>query len=282
MQPRVPGSVCYQMNILRCLAVLILSGVGTVASGAPAEGLQTLEMTVDGVTRTALLYVPPDANRGSLPVVFVFHGHGGTSRNAVNTFGFNRRWPEAISVYPQGLNIPSITDPDGVRAGWQHGVGEVGDRDLHFFDALLARLQKDDAVDAKRVYATGHSNGGGFTYLLWKARPEMFAAVAPCSAAAKYSPELTPKPALICGGKQDPIVKFAWQELELDALQKVNGCDPQGVPWADGQGTLYPSKGGTPLATFFYEGGHAMDPAEPGLIIKFFQEHPGAPATASP
>ncbi len=101
---------------------------------------------------------------------------------------------------------------------------------------LLARLQKDYPVDPKRVYATGHSNGGGFTYLLWKARPEVFAAVAPCSAAAKYSPELTPKPALICGGKADPIVKFEAQEREVDALQKVNGCDTSGRALGGRQG----------------------------------------------
>ena len=110
----------------------------------------------------------------------------------------------------------------------------------------------------------------------------MFAAVAPCSAAAKYSPELTPKPALICGGKEDPIVKFESQEREVDALQKVNGCDAQGAPWAEGKGTLYPSKSGTPLVTFFYEGGHAMAPEEPDLIVKFFQEHPGSGAAGGP
>ena len=245
-------------------------------------GVEPLELTVDGVQRTALVYVPKLTAGKTVPLVFVFHGHGGKSVQAIGGFGINRRWPEAISVYPQGLNIPSITDPAGERSGWQHAVGEVGDRDLHFFDALLARLKKDYPVDSKQVYATGHSNGGGFTFLLWKARPEVFAAVAPCSAAAKYSPELTPKSALICGGKQDPIVKFESQEQELDALQKVNGCNPQGEAWADGKGTLYPSKGGTPLVTFFYEGGHAIAHEEPDLIVKFFQEHPGGPAAAGP
>jgi polyhydroxybutyrate depolymerase len=238
-------------------------------------GVEPLELTVDGIQRTALVYVPPLTAGKTVPLVFVFHGHGGKSAQAIGVFGINRRWPEAISVYPQGLNIPSITDPEGVRAGWQHTVGEAADRDLHFFDALLVRLKKDYPVDPKEVYATGHSNGGGFTYLLWKARPEVFAAVAPCSSAVKFSPELTPKPALICGGKEDPIVRFESQEREVDALQKVNGCDPHGVPWAEGKGTLYPSQGGTPLVTFFYEGGHAMAPGESDLIVKFFQEHSG-------
>ena len=239
-------------------------------------GVEPLELTVDGVQRTALVYVPKTPAGKPVPLVFVFHGHGGRSAQAIGVFGINRRWPEAISVYPQGLDIPGITDPEGVRSGWQHAVGEVGDRDLHFFDALLARLKKDYPVDPQRIYATGHSNGGGFTYLLWKARPDVLAAVAPCSAGARYSPELTPKPALISGGKEDPIVRFESQEREVDALQKVNGCDTHGLPSADGKETTYPSKGGTPLVTFFYEGGHAMAPGEGDLIVKFFQEHPGS------
>ena len=255
--------------------------VPSMQAGDPV-GVQSLELTVDGVQRTALVYVPTTAAGKAVPLVFVFHGHGGTSAGAVGTFGINRRWPEAISVYPQGLNIPSITDPDGVRAGWQHDVGEAADRDLRFFDALLARIKQDYRVDPQQVYATGHSNGGGFTYLLWKARPEVFAAVAPCSAAAKFTPELTPKPVLICGGRQDPIVKFTSQEREVDVLQKVNGCASQGTPWAGGQGASYASQGGTPLVTFFYEGGHGMVPEEPGLIVRFFQEHLSEQARAKP
>ena len=253
-----------------CLAVWCQS----TRAAEPAAGLKTLELTVDGLQRTALVYAPPSAAPGPVPLVFVFHGHGGGSRAAVGGFSVNRLWPEAISVYPQGLPTKSITDADGVRSGWQHAVGDDGDRDLHFFDALLARLKTDYPVDAKRIYCTGHSNGGGFTYLLWLARPDVFAAVAPCSSAAKFSKELTAKPAMISGGKSDPLVKFEWQQLEVAALTKVNGCEAEGKPWEGGQGTMYASKDGTPLVTYFYQGGHAMSAEEPGLIVQFFQHVP--------
>ena len=85
----------------------------------------------------------------------------------------------------QGLNTPgALTDTEGKKPGWQKTFGDQDDRDLKFFDAVLATLKKDYKVDEKRIYATGHSNGGGFTYLLWAARGEVFAAVAPCAAAA--------------------------------------------------------------------------------------------------
>ena len=245
------------------------------ARSAEADGFEKMSFTVDGVTRTALMYVPPTAKTVSTPLVFVFHGHGGNSQQAARSFGMDRQWPEAISVYMQGLDTPGqLTDPQGNRPGWQAAIGDQEDRDLKFFDAVLARLKQDYVVDAKRIYCTGHSNGGGFTYLLWLARGDIFAAVAPSSAAAKYADKLSPKPALILGGQNDPLVKFVWQERTMAAVRKVNGCSATGEPW-DKQCTLYPSAGGTPLVTCIFPGGHQFNPAEPALIVKFFKEHPG-------
>jgi len=234
-----------------------------------------MDFTVAGVARTALVYVPPTAGSNAVPVVFVFHGHGGNARQAARSFALERHWPEAIVVYMQGLNTPGqLTDPQGEKPGWQAAVGDQGDRDLKFFDAVLARLKRENNVDAKRIYATGHSNGGGFTYLLWLARGEVFAAVAPSAAAAKYARQLTPKPAMHLAGADDPLVKFAWQRLTMTAVRKVNGCAATGEPWA-GQCTIYPSTNDTPLVTFIYPGGHQFNPAAPALIVKFFREHPG-------
>ena len=238
-----------------------------------AEALQTLNFDVDGVQRTALIYLPPHSVDGPVPLVFVFHGHGGSSHQAELSFQTDQLWPEAISIYPQGLNTPGqLTDPDGLKPGWQRALGSEGDRDLHFFDAMLAQLKTDYTIDPKRIYCTGHSNGGGFTYLLWKARGDTFAAVAPSSAAALgYAPELPPKPALILGGRNDPLVKFQWQQMTMDAIRKVNGCETNGTAWEDGA-TMFASKSSTPLVTYVHDGGHPMDQNEPGLIAKFFQQ----------
>lgn len=239
-----------------------------------ADGLEHMSFTVEGVARTALVYVPANAKTASTPVVFVFHGHGGSAENAVRSFRMNREWPEAISVYMQGLPTPGqITDPQGNRPGWQAAVGNQGDRDLKFFDAVLARLKQDYNVDVKRIYCTGHSNGGGFTYLLWLARGNVFAAVAPSAAAAKYAHQLLPKPAFIMGGQNDPLVKPAWQKLTMDVVRRINGCAETGEPW-EKECTLYPSKSGTPTVTFIYPGGHQFNSASSALIVKFFKQHP--------
>jgi polyhydroxybutyrate depolymerase len=273
------------MKLPMRLFVFVVALVIAFLSGMAAQGqvlrlpagFQRMNFTVDGVAREALVYVPATAKTTNMPVVFVFHGHGGTARSAVRSFALNQHWPAAISVYMQGLNTPGrLTDPEGKLPGWQSALGAQDDRDLKFFDAVLARLKQNYSVDAKRIYATGHSNGGGFTYLLWLARGEIFAAVAPSAAVASYVSQLKPKPAMHLAGEQDPLVKFAWQKATMDAVRRLNGCDAEGTAW-DKQCTLYPSKTGTPLVTFIHAGGHEFDPNAPRLIVKFFQEHP-APA----
>lgn len=233
---------------------------------------------VDGVAREALVYVPASAKEKAVPVVFAFHGHGGNMRNAARSFAMHQQWAEAICVYPQGLNTPGrLTDPEGKKPGWQGGIGTQGDRDLKLFDALLARLKQDFKVNATRIYSTGHSNGGGFTYLLWAERGELLAAVAPSAAAAarRHPEKLKPLPAMHLAGEKDPLVKYEWQQAMMAAVRKVNGCAAEGKPW-DKLCTEYPSKGGTPFVAFIHPGGHEFHKDEPMLIAKFFKQHPAA------
>ena len=248
------------------------------AADADEPSLKRLEFTVDGATRETLIHAPMKAKTENTPLVFVFHGHGGSSQNAARTFAIHQLWPQAIVVYPQGLNTPGLlTDPEGKRSGWQNAAGILQNRDLKFFDAMLERFKRDYKVDEKRVYCTGHSNGGGFTYLLWAERGSVFAAVAPSSAAYRglLKTPLKPKPCLHVGGEKDPLVKFEWQRQTMDAVRKINGCDAEGREWAK-YCTLYPSKSGTPLIEAIHPGGHTFPREAPPLIVKFFKEHPAA------
>jgi len=73
-------------------------------------------------------------------------------------------------VYPGALPSPSVIDPRGLKPGWQNEAGQQGDRDLKLFDAILATMHQKFSVDDKRIYSTGFSNGGGFSYVLWAER----------------------------------------------------------------------------------------------------------------
>lgn len=239
-----------------------------------------VEWAVGDVKREALVYTPESARTSDSPLVFVWHGHGGTMRNVATTWAIHKHWPEAVVVYPQGLPTPGkLTDPDGKRSGWQHNPGEQADRDLAFFDVMLKSLRKDYKIDATRVYATGHSNGGRFTYVLWAVRGDTFAAVAPSgSPALGLLKTVKPKPCLHLAGEKDELVAFAGQKQTMDAVRKVNGCDADGKPWDKAGalvGTLYPSKAGTPFVSLIHPGGHAFPADAPKLIVKFFREYPG-------
>ncbi|MBI5686811.1 MAG: prolyl oligopeptidase family serine peptidase [Verrucomicrobia bacterium] len=266
--------------LVLCAAVLALTlnARARAAADAGESSLQRVEFKVEGVARETLVYAPAAAKTTKTPLVFVFHGHGGNSRQASRSLCIHRVWPEVIVVYPQGLNTPGrLTDPEGKKPGWQARLGDQQDRDLKFFDAMLARLKQDYKVDEKRIYCTGHSNGGAFTYMLWAARGEVFAAVAPSAAAAvpQLQIRLKPKPAFHLAGEKDPLVKFEWQQMTMGAVRKLNGCAADGKEWAKNC-TLYPSKTGTPFVAFIHSGGHGFPAEAPALMVKFFKEHPAA------
>jgi polyhydroxybutyrate depolymerase len=218
---------------MRCAVVgAMLSLAGVSMAFAADLPLAEKEWRVDGVARKALVYVPATATKADTPVVFAFHGHSGNMRNAAEKFGYHRLWPQVLVVYMQGLPTPGKFDPEGKTPGWQKTVGDQKDRDLKFFDQVLATLKKDYRVDGKRVYATGHSNRGGFTYLLWAERGDVFAAVAPSAGVARPSRNRKPLPVLHVAGRNDETVPFVGQKRVMAAVRTLNGCDTDGKPWA--------------------------------------------------
>jgi len=290
------------LNIVRVMVLAAFSAIATAQQTGPdekaggvgseaarAEGkatprarlqsdLDRRTWSVEGLERIALVHVPTDGAETEMPVVFAFHGHGGGARQASRSFRLHTLWPAAIVVYMEGVPTPgALTDPEGKRNGWQNRSGLHDDRDLKFFDAVLATLRTDYKVDAARIFAMGHSNGGGFTYLLWKERPEIFAAFAPSGSFTLEAPNLTPKPALHIAGKADELVKFRNQERTIEAIRKVNGCAEAGTAWAE-DCTMYASTTRTPLVTLVHEGGHKYPKEAPALIVKFFKEQQKADA----
>ena len=124
-------------------------------------------------------------------------------------------------------------------------------------------------MDGKPIYATGHSNEGAFTYLLWAARGEVFTAMAPSAAAASYANRLSPKPAMQFAAEHDPLVKFTWQTATMAAVCRRNNCEAKGRPWNQ-RCVLYSSKTGTSFVACIYPGRHEFNQNAPELIVNFF------------
>ncbi len=146
---------------------------------------------------------------------------------------------------------------------------------------MLTDLKKDYKIDPARVYATGHSNGGTFTYVLWETRSQEITAFAANSAslpdhaptsqrASKFpSPKSRLRPVLHIAGKNDPLVKIDWQQNGIDQIRKLYHCT-DGQPWGKNI-TLYPSPTAAPIYTWIHDGAHATPPHSAETIVKFFK-----------
>ncbi len=256
-------------GIVLGLAGLLL----TAAAGRPAAAQPlTMHWAIEGVDRQALVFAPTSPFKDAkTPVLFAFHGHGGTMGTAALAMRFQSLWPEALVVYMQGLPTPSPVDPQGRHPGWQSNAGDLGDRDLKFFDAALASLKAKYPLDPRRIYAAGFSNGGYFSYLLWTARAGTFAGFASIAGALRTGMQLTvAKPLLQVIGQQDAIVPVASQMRAVAAAQAVDGATTGGQ--ACGQGcTLYPSSKGAPVEMIVHAGGHTVPPGAAAKIVDFLK-----------
>ncbi|MEY4272948.1 MAG: hypothetical protein RL250_1814 [Verrucomicrobiota bacterium] len=271
------------MRLFLFLALSLLGAVSLPAQGklrdlltakAP-DGFVEQSWTVDGVKRTALVRIPKEA-KGPLAVVFCWHGHGGRSAQAAGRWGYEQADTTSILVFPQGLpTVSPLVDKEGRLPGWQTTLGGEGDRDIHLFDAMLADLRKTQAVDERRVYSMGHSNGAAFSYLLWQARPNVLAAIGSVAGALRADAKaLTPLPVIHVAGENDPLVKFAWQQATFAAVRRCNHCEEVGKPWAkEGvlEATIFASNEGAPLVTALHAGGHEYPKGASELIARFLK-----------
>jgi len=263
-------------RLVPILAALAVSAA--VSAGCLAAAPVTMSWTVNGVERQGLVFAPSLAAAGvKVPLVFAFHGHGGNMHGAAMSMKIQTLWPEALVVYLQGLPTASKVDPHGNRPGWQHAVGEEGDRDLKLVDVALASLRAKYPVDDRRVYATGFSNGAFFNYLLWAARPSTFAAFAPCAGRIWPTLHLTdPKPVLVIAGQADPLVHLADVEATVATVRALDGATAAGAACGPGC-MLYPSTKKAPVEVIVHPGGHVVPPWAPAKIVEFLKAQTPAP-----
>ena len=238
------------------------------ARGAAAQ--EVVRWQIGGETREAIVYAPASPGTEAAPLVLAFHGFGDNMQNFQYT-GLHAAWPDAIVVYFQGLvtrrNLP----------GWQVQRGG-GDRDLALVDTALRSLRETYRIDDDRIYATGYSNGGMFTYLLWAERPGVFAAYAPV--AARLRPSVRPteaRPVLHVGGERDRVVRFADQQAAIAIALEVNDVDNGNrvaAPTSCGAGcTLHGAETAAPVMTWIHGGAHIYPRGTSQRIASFFRQH---------
>ena len=186
------------MRVASAAAVLGMALGGVVlrpagaATQAREEDGQDREVwwTLDGRERGYLVRVPPGATDDPLPVVVALHGGGGNA-----------------SQFKRGSGLDEVADREGFLAVYPFGTGRRRDRmltwnagdccgvaqsedvdDVAFIVAVVDHVAERWPVDRRRVYATGHSNGGMMAYRLAAEAGDRFAAVGPVSGAMIVDP----------------------------------------------------------------------------------------------
>jgi polyhydroxybutyrate depolymerase len=249
------------------LSVILLAGQVTV--GFAAVEPETMTWTIDGTVRRALVYAPSKGVRGKLPVVFAFHG-GGDNVEHFSIAGFQDAWPEALIVYMQALE----RNPGRGDTGFQNSDPSPANRDLEFFDTVLADMRQRFRVDDSRIFAAGFSNGARFVYLLWATRSRTFAAFALVAGTLTAAiPLKEPKAFIQIGGREDHNVEFKQQMESVDIGKTLNGANGPGAPCGD-DCTLYRSSKGAPVITIIHSGGHLYPSFATDAIVTFFRSHP--------
>lgn len=243
--------------------------------------LQRMEWHISGTEREALVHLPTGSGSEKAPVIFAFHGHGGTNLSFAEK-GFELEWPRAIVVYPQGLPTKSHDDREGKKYGWQHEVGEVNnhtkvkDQDIKFFDAMLSTFERRYNANPKEIFVHGWSNGGSFIYnVLWPERGNKLAAISSASATLLATKEKNRLPVMHIAGKFDPLVKFIFSLQSLKAVLNLNRCNLNANKWGIEKDGIYATRYWSPLHSpvvfLQYYGGHEYPSDVAPLIVKFFK-----------
>ncbi len=124
----------------------------------PGPRTETATLVVDGREREWRLYVPSTLPSGPAPLVVGLHGGFGNGAQFARTARFDEQAEEGgfLAAYPEGTG--AIPTWNGGRC-CGYAVRENVD-DVAFIEAMVDAISRQYVVDAARVYAVGHSNGG--------------------------------------------------------------------------------------------------------------------------
>ena len=182
---------------------------GDAPSSGPGESSGSI-VTKDGRTRTYVLHLPAGyAPNKSYPLVLLFHGGYGSGAHflAMTQFG--------AKADKEGFIVVA---PDGIDRHWNEGKGTGNGTidDVGFVRQLIRNLESRLAIDQKRIYATGFSNGGEFASRLGCELSDTLAAIGSAAGplAANLLASCSPGAIAVIGiqGAADPLAPLAGGE----------------------------------------------------------------------
>ena len=165
----------------------------------------------DELKRSYYVFAPNNLSGIPLPVIFNFHGYGGTIDDYVEEADLRElvNSKNCIVVYPQGSCLEGVPHWNAALPGADNK--STAD-DLGFVEALIDQLDQDYLIDQDRIYACGYSNGGMMAYALACYRSDLVAAIGSISGVIlDTSGSCTPNravPVIKLHGTDDPVLPF--------------------------------------------------------------------------
>jgi polyhydroxybutyrate depolymerase len=179
---------------LALIFLLISCKKNTIAQGDKTYRFNET-ITVDGIVRNYTLNLPPGYYDSSgFSMVIALHGGGGSARQFETTSGLTDKANASgfVVVYPDGT---------GQIETWNAGTccGSAVTKqidDVKFISALIDKLVSTYKINSKKIYATGHSNGGMMCYRLACDLANKIAAIAPNSSTMVVTSPCNPSRAI--------------------------------------------------------------------------------------
>ena len=206
----------------RTIAFLMAIGIGLSCF---AQTLKTIRW--EDTTRQYLEYVPETYDASTpTPVVFIFHGLGGTMYEVLYNADFNRIAAEQgwITITPQALpDTFTAMDTTITMNAWHSGVSAVveGDTivasedrdDTGLMMAILDTLANHYNIDQSNIFCTGVSMGGFMSHRMAIEHGDRIKAIAPvCGTIGNEITSYTPVghvSVMHLHGTADSIVTYA-------------------------------------------------------------------------
>lgn len=185
----------------------------TLSADPLSPGLHERSLTVDETDREYLVYVPKvdEPPERGLPLVLAFHGGGSRAAVMVVFSELNDTADKHgfVVVYPNGTG--RVERARTFNGGNCCGYAERRDvDDVKFTAAVLDDVANVVAVDAKRVYATGMSNGAIMCYRLADEMAGRIAAIAPVAGPMGKETCSPSRPVAVCHfhGTEDEFAAY--------------------------------------------------------------------------
>jgi polyhydroxybutyrate depolymerase len=183
-------------------------------------GKMTKELIVNGTTREYIIYVPENyTGTSSLPLLLSFHGLTSNMEFNFNYTNFDQLAEDENFI---------VVHPNGISNTWT--VSANDDTDINFIVALLNQLEEDYNIESNRIYSTGMSMGGFFSFSLACRLSDRIAAVASVTG-SMYQPAINncspvkPMPILQIHGTEDGTVQYSSVAGLLDFWTSHNNTD---------------------------------------------------------